>query len=420
MAPLLKPLPDCEGPKLEPFTQDITAHDIEFLEIPSHDCAHGIITKVRVDGKLYCLKLRRASRAENPSPAVQKALCDHGNAFNCECRAFGRLKEVGREDIAVRVYGYISLPITKDIVAKMHRAMERNNKWETWDWKTGIYATRDPQALFGFDIPDDGSRSFLGILKDWVGPVDGRGDEVSLFELVRPWMLQRMLSNVKALHRCGIVIYDVGPSQWVDGTLVDLSCAMTTPHVWGPGGALARPGWTFSSLAAWDLWALQTRVIDWYNDCLVPSTTPRLRKSTSRAYGTEKLSEPRRPPLPLPISRQNWGPPLQQPTSPAPAAAGELEVPGIDSSGSIRECLRSGPRPRRYGPFLPILNHVFEHTIDLVDPPPYDPAKFDWRATGTCGGRKSGTGSRSSARAGQSRRRRGVKMTRRRATDSKR
>ena len=28
---ILKPLPDLEDPKLDPFTQDITAHDGEFL-----------------------------------------------------------------------------------------------------------------------------------------------------------------------------------------------------------------------------------------------------------------------------------------------------------------------------------------------------------------------------------------------------
>ncbi len=53
----LKPLPDCEGPKLDPFTQDITAHDLEFLDIPYCENAHSIIARVKIDGRVYCLKL---------------------------------------------------------------------------------------------------------------------------------------------------------------------------------------------------------------------------------------------------------------------------------------------------------------------------------------------------------------------------
>ena len=61
MSPVLKPLPDCEGPKLEPFTEDITAHDFEFLDIPSvHAPVHSIIARVKIDGQVYCLKMDRA------------------------------------------------------------------------------------------------------------------------------------------------------------------------------------------------------------------------------------------------------------------------------------------------------------------------------------------------------------------------
>lgn len=60
MSPILKPLPDCEGPKLEPFTQDITAHDCEFLDVPGiHEAVHSIISKVKIDGRVYCLKMVR-------------------------------------------------------------------------------------------------------------------------------------------------------------------------------------------------------------------------------------------------------------------------------------------------------------------------------------------------------------------------
>lgn len=54
----LKPLPDVEGPKLEPFTQDISAHDLEFLAVLSNEYNdHSLITRVSIDGQEYCLKL---------------------------------------------------------------------------------------------------------------------------------------------------------------------------------------------------------------------------------------------------------------------------------------------------------------------------------------------------------------------------
>ena len=69
MSPHLKPLPDCEGPKLEPFTQDITAHDFEFLDIPHLDdrAVHSVIAKVKIDGQAYCLKMVRSKIQTHPS-----------------------------------------------------------------------------------------------------------------------------------------------------------------------------------------------------------------------------------------------------------------------------------------------------------------------------------------------------------------
>jgi hypothetical protein len=56
----LKPLPDCEGPKLEPFTQDLAAHDVKFLstvdEFTTSMC-DSTVFKVRIDGRVYALKV---------------------------------------------------------------------------------------------------------------------------------------------------------------------------------------------------------------------------------------------------------------------------------------------------------------------------------------------------------------------------
>lgn len=54
--PTLKPLPDCEGPKLECFTDDLTKHNFEFLQLLGSGC-HSTVVKVDIDGKIYVIKL---------------------------------------------------------------------------------------------------------------------------------------------------------------------------------------------------------------------------------------------------------------------------------------------------------------------------------------------------------------------------
>ncbi|SPO01423.1 uncharacterized protein DNG_04098 [Cephalotrichum gorgonifer] len=362
--PILKPLPDCEGPKLEPFTQDITAHELEFLEVPLFESQlHSIIIKLKIDGRVYCLKLFYKAgvsgylhhrefdrfdedRARKESPALWQALFDHNDQFNCECRAFGRLKEIGREDIAVGCYGYVSLPLTKDILQNVEKVAHP-------DWGSEPLDLREISGPRGG--PDDGSHCVLGILKDWVPFDEPRSDhERALEELRQHSMFPRMLRNGKALHRSGIVICDIHHAQWVNGILVDLSCAMTIPHVHGPGGTSKCPSWTFASAAAWDLYCFQIRIIDGWNHIewsdWYPIVTPP-RKCTIRAYGVTKAM--------------------------------------LKEARSMRDRLR--PRPKQYGPYLPILAHSPEPDLELIELPPYDPAMFDWRAAGaTCGKGRGG------------------------------
>lgn len=57
MAPLL-PLPQCEGPKLEPFTQDFESLDVnpEIVIREPDGFIHGMIVKAKLDGKTYAIK----------------------------------------------------------------------------------------------------------------------------------------------------------------------------------------------------------------------------------------------------------------------------------------------------------------------------------------------------------------------------
>ena len=84
----------------------------------------------------------------------EKALMDYRDPFNAECRAFARLEELGREDLAVRVHGYVSLPLTKEMLSNIKSAMEEDDQWTDPLSKT----TMDPRQAFGRqDGPDDGS-----------------------------------------------------------------------------------------------------------------------------------------------------------------------------------------------------------------------------------------------------------------------
>lgn len=55
--PGLKPHPDCEGPKLAPFTDDFASHDIEFIKCVEVGAAHSLVFKTKIDGKIYAVKL---------------------------------------------------------------------------------------------------------------------------------------------------------------------------------------------------------------------------------------------------------------------------------------------------------------------------------------------------------------------------
>ena len=53
--PQLKPLPDCEGPKLESFIDDITTCDFKILGMLGTG-AHSQVWKAEINGKVYAIK----------------------------------------------------------------------------------------------------------------------------------------------------------------------------------------------------------------------------------------------------------------------------------------------------------------------------------------------------------------------------
>lgn len=63
-----------------------------------------------------------------PDPTPQEFI-DYLDPFNCECRAYGRLKQEGCEDLAVRAYGYVLL--TREQERIVTEAL--GEEWVDWE-----------------------------------------------------------------------------------------------------------------------------------------------------------------------------------------------------------------------------------------------------------------------------------------------
>ncbi|RTE82170.1 hypothetical protein BHE90_003312 [Fusarium euwallaceae] len=328
----LRPLPEGDGPKLEPFTCNLLADDVEFIEILGHNGIHGVIIKTRIGDHLYAIKFFPETVESKPEyyarnfpkvPIHKRAEFEsHFTPFNQECRAFGRLKEVNHEHLAVKVHGYVLLKVDQALEVKMRNALLKMPR----EPKT------PPKTAASLLITSSGV--VKGIVKDWVEPAKYREESDipphKIDNILCVSHFPRMLEELHQIHRCGIVIRDLSISQYVNGILVDFSMAWTMPHPIGPGGGL-KPTWTFQSLAAWDLYCFQKKVIDLWNIYL--------NNTLDIGHGECRLRVYRHP-----------------------------------NEYSLR------PSPSRQRPFLPIINHEEEDedkVLDMVELPRYDPGAFN-------------------------------------------
>lgn len=122
--------------------------------------------------------------------------------FYSECRAYGRLKELNKEHLAARCYGYLFLS------AEQEKKLDK--KLGPFAWKNEeIILKRDPdsplQVIVKEFIPD----------KEFFTNKDAR----------------RMVRDLKELHRCGIVVMDIKEDAYLGGSLVDFSHSRTVPHL---------------------------------------------------------------------------------------------------------------------------------------------------------------------------------------------
>ncbi|KAH6851107.1 kinetochore Sim4 complex subunit FTA2-domain-containing protein [Chaetomium sp. MPI-CAGE-AT-0009] len=211
------PLPRIPGPKLAPFTPNARAN-IEFLEfLGGDDDKDSQVWKVKINGAgLFALKafyfchwdsLRYVQggdltrRLANPQLYV-----DYFDPFNCECRAYGRLKEESCEDLAIKAYGYLLLTpeqetgLARKVTGESDpRELNRLNFWRRHEQHRGL-------------------------------PVRAIVKELVPSEALTPNHVQGMWADLKSLHSLGIFVRDTHGGNWLGGKLVDFSRSWTMYH----------------------------------------------------------------------------------------------------------------------------------------------------------------------------------------------
>ena len=180
-----------------------------------------------------------AEYSPNTDLQAMSMFYDYTEPFSAECRAFGRLHETGREDLAIKCYGYVLLDEAheKALKERFRDHPHVREKDLTFNGRN-VALYHQQQGFFDeVDEPDDVDwrRSYVprdrrlppirGILKElgtqWF--VDGRLD-------FRKRDMTRLFRQIKQLHQLGIYRLDLRVGeQLIDGKFADLSVAATLP-----------------------------------------------------------------------------------------------------------------------------------------------------------------------------------------------
>ncbi|CAK7231228.1 hypothetical protein SCUCBS95973_007840 [Sporothrix curviconia] len=260
----LVPLPMIEGPKLKPFDFG-GPQEIEFLEFISGG-VHSHVLRVRIHGQEYALKVFRYVCSEswygmrfcyNPDTDYKEelaAFAPYSEPFYAECRAFGRLQETGRTDLAIDCFGYVLLNEASERALHDLKVLEFDGD--------NNYCADDCRNLFaglsGRPPP------LRGILKTLGRPNDHR-------EKLSTVTARRLLDDIMQMQQLGIINLDVRHWQCIDGKHADFSTAMTTPHCLTspevlagklaiPPAALAAVEYQLFTYCISDYWAFQEMV----------------------------------------------------------------------------------------------------------------------------------------------------------------
>jgi hypothetical protein len=263
-----------------------------------------------------------------PQNVIDSLLLD-STSFYSECRVFGRLKEVGREDLAIKVYGYIRLDMQDKKVRQPFVDYYNTFKSDFGDAASGENAEEFEEfyvrnMVHGWDYDEPA----FGIIKEWIpGPPKVLSEKALGQRFAN--QLPQLLRNLRNIHKSGIIIQDLKNCQYIDGHLADFSHAWTIPHTYGPEGGV-RPRWMFESMAAWDLKCFQDMMDE--------------ERGRNEDLGLD------------------------------------VKMPNVTAWRNSEVLGRLRPRAQIYGPFLPFLAYDLYETELRTHDPPFDPGLFDWRA----------------------------------------
>ncbi|KAK0610729.1 hypothetical protein DIS24_g12031 [Lasiodiplodia hormozganensis] len=142
------------------------------------------------------------------------AFYNYSEPFNAECRAFGRLRESGHEDLAVQCFGYVLLDEKHEHII-MSQFSDKNLEFNGNGENPGIDDMRS-RFLGRHGKPPP----LRGIIKAL-----GKADEP-----LRKRSARKLYQSIVSLQQLGIINIDVAHRQLIDGKFADFSTAITTPH----------------------------------------------------------------------------------------------------------------------------------------------------------------------------------------------
>ncbi|KAK4465821.1 hypothetical protein QBC42DRAFT_333016, partial [Cladorrhinum samala] len=236
-------LPRVPGPKLGPFTSTALA-DIKFLsELGDGDNKDSHVWKVQInidnEWEMYALKMVSTPLAACLVNPLNHLVYYHPNLyrdkvqakymhtlprcnfregylspFGCECRAYGRLKEHGREDLAHKAHGYLLIPYQQQL--ELLRAYSAAAGYE--------FAPSHLDQLWGRPEKDR-LLPVKAIVKELV-PAESATCGIG----PRASQARKAWEDLEALHRLGIFVLDIQYWNYLDGKLIDFSRALTSYH----------------------------------------------------------------------------------------------------------------------------------------------------------------------------------------------
>lgn len=211
-----------QGPQLKEFKNG-KHKKIEFLKDGGLGSgAHSHVWKVKIDNRIYALKMFRHIGAEEENAASDAKLKkfnidrqlwnDQLSPFNCEARAYARLQEHDLEDIAWKCYGWVALDeetygsIVWDKIALPRR-----------DW-FAMTITSDAQ------VADRPVFPIYALVKQFIPDIDKLGD-------IDINKAHDIAQHINKLHSVGITHRDIHKGNYVDSRIMDFSASWTVPNV---------------------------------------------------------------------------------------------------------------------------------------------------------------------------------------------